>query len=94
MDYNSQLLYRLELPEVRLLAERHLAVSLSYSVPRSNSTNDPLPVDDVDDDDDDDDVEWDDSLETPYDDWISTDVVTEELVLLSLAAPQYEDGHD
>src|SRR5271156_6861944 len=46
-------------PEVRFLAERHLAVSLSYSVPRSSSTIDQLPVDDVDvDDDDDDDVEW------------------------------------
>src|SRR5271154_2839053 len=44
-------------PEVRHLAERHLSVSLSYSVPRSSSTNDQLPDedDDVDDDDDDDD---------------------------------------
>src|SRR5271154_6390625 len=43
-------------PEVRFLAERHLSVSLSYSVPSSSPTNDQLP-----DDDDDDDVTWDDS---------------------------------
>src|SRR5271168_2246258 len=67
-------------PEVRFLAERHLSVSLSYSVPSSSSTNDQPP--------DEDDVTWDDSLEAPYDDWISADAVTEEFVQLSLNAPQ------
>ena len=59
----------------------------------SNITNDQLHNDDSEVADDDD-VEWDNSLETPYEDWISADAVTEEFVQLSLNAPEYGDGRD
>lgn len=66
-------------PEVRTLAERYLSLTGG-----SGTT----------DDDDDDDVPWDTSIETPYEDWITADAITEEFVQLHLQATHLEDGCD
>ena len=68
-----------DFPEVRHLAERYLSLSDGSNVEENN---------------DDDDVPWDNSMEAPYDDWITTDSITEEFVRLHLQATPLEDGLD
>ena len=50
----------------------------------------PTPQDDGHDDDDE--IQWDASIETPYEDWITTDSLTEDFVQLNLNRRHLEDG--
>ena len=63
-----------------------LRLTNQYLPPPSTSQNN--------ENDSDNDIQWDTSIETPYEDWITTDTITEEFVQLHLNRPFMEDGAD
>ena len=61
-----------------------LRLTNQYLPPPSTSQNN--------ENDSDNDIQWDTSIKTPYEDWITTDTITEDFVQLHLNRPFMEDG--